>query len=84
MAEKEAKKPDKAEAPAKGGDEKKGEGKKGGIGALLGKTPVMIGAVMLLEAVVLFAGFKFLMGGPKSAGFRLPVPANARPRRKSD
>ena len=67
MAEKEAKKPDKTEAPAKGGDEKKGEGKKGGIGALLGKTPVMIGGVMLLEAVVLFAGFKFLMGGPKSA-----------------
>jgi flagellar basal body-associated protein FliL len=67
MAEKEAKKPEKTEAPAKAGDEKKGEGKKGGIGALLGKTPVMIGGVMLLEAVVLFAGFKFLMGGPKSA-----------------
>lgn len=68
MAEKEAKKPDKADAPAKTPGDEKGEGKaKGGIGAMLGKTPVMIGAVMVLEAVVLFAGFKFLMGGPKQA-----------------
>jgi flagellar basal body-associated protein FliL len=69
MAEKEAKKPEKAEAPAKaGGDEKKADGKSGGgIGGLLAKTPVLLGAVMLVEAVVLFAGFKFLMGGPKQA-----------------
>lgn len=70
MAEKEAKKPEKAEAPAKApGDEKKADGKSGGggMGGLLSKTPVLLGAVMLVEAVVLFAGFKFLMGGPKQA-----------------
>jgi flagellar basal body-associated protein FliL len=76
MAEKEAKKADApaagaaaaaapaAKAPAEG--DKKGKGG-GGIGGLLSKTPVMLGGVMLLEAVVLFAGFKFLMGGPKQA-----------------
>src|SRR5262245_41611357 len=53
---------DKKDAPAKSG------GKAGGIGAMLTKTPVMLGGVMLLEAVVLFAGFKFLgSGGPKPA-----------------
>jgi flagellar basal body-associated protein FliL len=37
-------------------------------GGLLSKTPVLIGGVMLIEAVVLFGGFKFLMGGaPKTA-----------------
>jgi flagellar basal body-associated protein FliL len=50
-----------AAAPAEG------EAKGGGIGALLGKTPVILGAVMLIEAVVLFAGFKFLGAGAKSA-----------------
>lgn len=72
MAEKAEKKTD-APADAKGaapaGD---GHGNKkkagGGIGALLGKTPVMLGGVMIIEAVVLFAGFKFIGGGaPKSA-----------------
>jgi flagellar basal body-associated protein FliL len=43
------------------------EGGKGGIGALLTKTPVLIGGVMLLEAIVLFGGFKFVFGNPKSA-----------------
>ncbi|MGF1633744.1 MAG: hypothetical protein ACFCVE_07825 [Phycisphaerae bacterium] len=38
--------------------------KKGGIGALLQKTPVLLGGVMVLEAVVLFAAFKMLAGGP--------------------
>src|SRR5688572_33475708 len=33
-------------------------------GALLTKTPVLLGGVMLLEAAVLFAGFKFIGGGP--------------------
>jgi flagellar basal body-associated protein FliL len=43
--------------------------KEGGkASALLAKTPVLMGIVMLLEAVVLFAGFKFLGGGPKAAG----------------
>ena len=34
---------------------------------MLAKTPVILGAVMLIEAVVLFAGFKFLGAGAKSA-----------------
>ena len=46
----------------------KGEAKGKGGGGLLAKTPVVIGAVMLVEAVVLFAGFKFLGGGPRNAG----------------
>ena len=45
-----------------------GGGGAGGIAGLLGKTPVMLGGVMILEAVVLFAGFKFLGGGPKPVG----------------
>jgi flagellar basal body-associated protein FliL len=69
MAEEAKKKPDAA--PAKEGAEKDDHGKKkgaGGIAALLGKTPVMLGGIMLIEAVVLFAGFKFLGGGaPRSA-----------------
>jgi flagellar basal body-associated protein FliL len=71
MSEKEAKKADAPAAAAGGkapaaGDEKKGDAKAAG-GGLLAKTPVMIGGVMVLEAVILFAGFKFLMGGPKQA-----------------
>src|SRR4051812_8300193 len=65
MAEKAEKKPDaaaKSDAPAADG----GKGaKKGG---LLSKTPVLLGGVMLIEAVVLFAGFKMLGGSaPKVA-----------------
>jgi flagellar basal body-associated protein FliL len=68
-AEKAEKKPEAA-APAKdahgGGDKKEGgDAKKGG--GLMAKTPVLFGIVMVLEAVVLFAGFKFLGGGPKHA-----------------
>ena len=70
MAEKAEKKPDAAAAPA--GKEAPAAGatpeKKGGPAALLAKTPVMLGGVMLLEAAVLFAGFKFLGGGPTHAG----------------
>jgi flagellar basal body-associated protein FliL len=62
MAEKADKKPDAA--PAKESAEKKPEA---GGAAMLSKTPVLLGVVMLLEAVVLFAGFKFLGGGPKPA-----------------
>ncbi len=58
MSEKAEKKPETAPAAA-------APAKKGG---LLSKTPVMLGGVMLLEAAVLFAGFKFLGSGPKSAG----------------
>lgn len=51
--------------PAKeGADKADAHGKsKGGIGALLGKTPVLLGGVMVVEAIVLFGGFKFLGGG---------------------
>lgn len=70
MAEEAAKK--KPEGGDKHGDkhaEKPGgaEKKSGGMGAMLGKTPVMLGGVMILEAVVLFAGFKFLGGGANPA-----------------
>jgi flagellar basal body-associated protein FliL len=78
MAEKAEKKPD---TPAKPEAEKKpaakaeaapkeaaaGHKEGGGKGGLLTKTPVLLGGVMLIEAVVLFAGFKFVMGGPKNA-----------------
>jgi flagellar basal body-associated protein FliL len=69
MAE-EKKKPDAA--PAGGGHadkaaDKKETAKTGGGGGLLAKTPVLIGAVMVIEAIVLFAGFKFLGSGPKPA-----------------
>ncbi len=62
MAEEAAKKKaDGEKAREKSGD------KKGGIAALLGNTPVLIGGVMVIEAAVLFAGFKFLGGGPVPA-----------------
>jgi len=73
MAE-EAKK--KAEAPAaaappakkedggKGGAEKPAKGKGGG---LFTKTPVLLGGVMVLDAVVLIGGFKFMNRGPQTA-----------------
>ena len=70
MAEKQEKKPEAA-APA---TEKKGKG-----GGLLTKTPVLLGGVMVIEAVVLFAGFKFLGSSPRSApGRRWPAPRRAR------
>jgi flagellar basal body-associated protein FliL len=81
MADKAEKKPDAAAAaPAAGGAAgaaapaagKDGHGAAakggGGIGGLLAKTPIMLGGVMILEAAVLFAGFKFLGGGPKPVG----------------
>jgi flagellar basal body-associated protein FliL len=72
MAE-EAKK--KADAPPaagghgeKGGEKKEKDAAKGGGGGLLSKTPVLLGGAMIIEAVVLFAGFKFLgAGAPKQA-----------------
>jgi flagellar basal body-associated protein FliL len=60
MAEKE--KPDKKSDGASGG-EKSAPAKRG----LLAKTPVLLGAVMVLEAAVLLAGFKLLGGGPQHA-----------------
>ena len=43
------------------------EKKKGGGSGLLKSTPAVLGVVMVLEAVVLFAGFKFVGSGPASA-----------------
>jgi flagellar basal body-associated protein FliL len=74
MAEKAAEKKPDAAAPAAGGDKKdaKKDGHGGGAGGggimgLLTKLPVMMGGVMIIEAVVLFAGFKFLGSGASSA-----------------
>ena len=58
MAEKAEKKPSEASAAA--------PAEKASKGGLLKKTPVLLGGVMLLEAVVLFAGFKMLGGGGPS------------------
>ncbi len=77
MAEKAEKKPEAAPAAAA---DKKDHGKEkepaaaaghgaaaGGGGGLFTKMPVLLGGVMIIEAVVLFAGFKFLGGAPKAA-----------------
>ena len=55
-----------AETPAAGGEKK--DAKPGRAAGVLGRTPVLLGGVMLVEAVVLFAGVKFIGGGPRSAG----------------
>lgn len=65
MSDKAEKKPDAA--PAAGGDKKDAKAPKGGAAGLLAKTPVLMGGVMLIEAVVLFAGFKFLGAGAPAA-----------------
>ena len=65
------KKPAAAPADDKKGGGKpavEGKGKRSANGGLLAKTPVLIGAVMAAEAIILFAGFKVLGGGPKNAG----------------
>ncbi len=63
MAEekKDAKPPAKADHAEK--PDAHGKAKGGGIGGMLTKLPVLLGGVMVIEAVVLFAGFKFLGGG---------------------
>jgi len=66
MAEKAVKKPDAAPA-APPAEKKEAPEKKGGGGGMLSKMPVLLGIVMVLEAVVLFAGFKFLGAGAKPA-----------------
>ena len=63
MAEK-AEKAAKDEAP---GAASEGSKKAAGIKGMLKSTPVVLGVVMALEAGALFAGFKFLGGGPKGA-----------------
>ncbi len=76
MAEEAKKKP--GAAGGAGGEKSAGDQSakgKGGIGALLGRTPVMLGIVMVVEAAVLFAGFKLLGGGPQTAtGAELVLP----------
>lgn len=61
MADKTAEKKTEGPAPAPSGPKADASGKGGGM---LGKTPVLLGVVMIVEAVILFAGFKFLGGGP--------------------
>ena len=54
-----------ASAPAAGHGKEGGAAKKAGF---LSKTPVLLGGVMIVEAILLFAGFKILGGGsPKPA-----------------
>lgn len=58
-----------SDKPAEKKDEKvEGDGKKkAGMMAMLTKLPVLLAIVMVLEAVVLFAGMKMLGGGAKTA-----------------
>jgi flagellar basal body-associated protein FliL len=68
MAEKQEKKAEAPPAAEKGAAEKPAAKAGGGIGALLGKTPVLLGVVMIIEAVVLIVGLKVLGGSaPKTA-----------------
>jgi len=79
MADKAEKKPDAAPAPApekKDGHEKAAAAAGGGM---LAKTPVVLAVAMVLEALVLFAGFKFLGGSPKPA-----VAVELSPEKKGD
>jgi flagellar basal body-associated protein FliL len=78
MSDKPEKKKEEA-APAEG--EKK---KKGGIGALLTKLPVLLGGVMIIEAFVLFAGFKMIGGGPSQAGAAVDLPAHGESSEKAE
>lgn len=52
---------------APGAPAKEGEGKKSSAGGVLKSTPVLFGMVMVTEAAVLFAGFKFLGSGARPA-----------------
>ena len=57
---------EKGGAPAHPPEEKKSAAA-GGAGGLLRSTPALLGVVMLVEAMVLFAGFKMFNGSPHSA-----------------
>jgi flagellar basal body-associated protein FliL len=57
---------EKAAPPAHAPDEKKSAGS-GASGGLLRSTPMLLGVVMLVEALVLFAGFKMFSGSPHAA-----------------
>lgn len=71
MAEEAKKKSDAPAAPPHGerSSEKKEQPKNaGGASGLLAKTPVLLGGAMIVEAAILFAGFKFLgSGAPRHA-----------------
>jgi flagellar basal body-associated protein FliL len=70
MAEEAKKKPDAHGGGhgEKGGDKKDAGKPAAAGGGLMSKTPVLLGGAMIIEAVVLFAGFKFLgAGAPKPA-----------------
>ena len=72
MSDKAAEKKPADAAPAKDAHGKEAAGKEAGDGkkkggGLMSKTPVILGGVMLIEAVVLIGGFKFISGGPKTA-----------------
>jgi flagellar basal body-associated protein FliL len=75
MAEKAEKKPEGGGAAKE--EKKAAPAAKAAGGGLMTKMPVLLGGVMILEAVVLFAGFKFLAGGgPRTAsGAELSTPA---------
>jgi flagellar basal body-associated protein FliL len=66
-----AEQPKRADAATAAGEKKDAGGAKpaggGGAAGLLSKTPVLLGAVMVLEAVVLFGAFKMLAGSPTPA-----------------
>lgn len=64
MAEEPKKKPE-APPPAEKKEKEPPAAEAGG--GLLSKTPVLLGVAMVMEAVVLFAGFKFLGAGPKAS-----------------
>src|SRR5438270_244318 len=58
---------DKGAAPSHAQEEKKSASGGSGSGGLLKSTPMLLGVVMLVEAMVLFAGFKMFSGSPHSA-----------------
>ncbi len=86
MAEKAEKKADAAPGDKKGPAKPEAAApaapaaaKAGGAGGMLTKTPVLLGGVMVIEAIVLFAGFKFISGGAKNANAAdLTVPDKAK------
>jgi flagellar basal body-associated protein FliL len=66
MSEKAEKKPEAAAPAAAAPAAAKGEGKASKAG-LLTKTPVLLGGVMVIEAIVLLGGFKMLGSKPPAA-----------------
>jgi flagellar basal body-associated protein FliL len=68
MADKKQKEPEeKGGGAERGSEEKKPSSGGGGGAAILKSTPTLLGVVMLIEALVLFAGFKLFNSAPASA-----------------